>query len=274
MQEAKLILTPCQTCLRSKRNNHTDRRLISALPLPQVINDLIYVDFISMDPYNHFDYVLTIVDAFSKFVKFIPCTKNITGETTLKLIYSEWISNFDKPREILSDNDVRFSQEKGFYQSAFKALGIEVRFGIPRHPQSNGLCERINRAFIQNMRALSIDCNTMNWPKLCPFVSWLINSQVSGSTGYTTSELFLGRPSWKLDKIPDVFSNPTVDSWLSDLLEIQESANKRLQHNRAMALRRVKKKGGQEQISQKANLCWYTNQGGHKRKFPNWKAHG
>ena len=192
-----------------------------------------------MDPFNHFDYVLTIVDGLTRFVQFIPCTKNITGEGTVKLILKEWIQHFGKPREIMSDNDVRFSQEKGFYQGIFKSLGIEVFFGIPRHPQSNGLCERMNRSFLQNCRALSIDLKTMDWPSLFPLVFWIQNSQVSASTGFSASELFLGRPSWKFMKVPEPNSNPKVENWLEEQLLLQESATKRLEQIRQNSLRRA-----------------------------------
>ena len=157
------------------------------------------------------------------------------------MILKEWISHFGKPREILSDNDSRFSQEKGFYQSAFKALGIDVHFGVPRHPQSNGLCERTNRSFLQNCRALSLDCKTLDWPKLCPFVAWTMNSQLSSSTGFSPSDLFLGRPSWKFSKVPEPCSNPTVESWLEDQMILQESASKRLAHRREVSLKRNNK---------------------------------
>ena len=92
IKEAKTIVSTCEVCFRSKPNNAPDRGLISALPIPQIANDLIYIDFISMDPCNQHNYVLTIVDALTKFVKFIPCTKNISGEDTLKLILKEWNS--------------------------------------------------------------------------------------------------------------------------------------------------------------------------------------
>ena len=241
LEMSKSILGACHTCLLAKPNTQLDRGLVASLPIPQLSNDILYVDFIAMDAFNYHDYVLTIVDALTRFVMFIPCTKNISGEGTLKTILKEWISHFGKPREILSDNDVRFSQEKGFYQSAFKALGIDVHFGIPRHPQSNGLCERINRSFLQNCRAMSIDCKTMDWPKLCPFVAWTMNSQISSSTGFSPSELFLGRPSWKFTKVPEPCSNPTVESWLEDQLILQESASKRLAHLREVSLRRNNK---------------------------------
>ena len=150
----------------------------------------------------------------------------MTGEQTLKIIHKEWISHYGKPSEILSDNDVRFTSPKGFYHEAFKSLGIDVKFGIPRHPQSNGLCERTNRSFLQNIRSLSIDCNTLDWPQLGPFFAWLHNYQVSPQTGFSPSELYLGRPSWKFSTVPEPFSNPSVESWLEDQLLLQEKAQK------------------------------------------------
>jgi len=235
---AKTTFQPCATCLRAKPNTATDRGSISALSIPQVSNDVLFIDFISMDPFNNYNYILTIVDSLTRFAKFIPTTKNITGEGVLKLIQKEWISHYDKPKEIFSDNDVRFASEKGFYQEAFKAMGIQTHFSIPRHPQSNGLCERINRSFIQNVRVLSLDCKTIDWPKLTPFVSWIHNSQVSSQTGFSPSELFLGRSSPTFSTVPEVQTNPSVENWLHEQLLLQEKASKRLQHLREKSLQR------------------------------------
>ena len=116
--------------------------------------------------------------------------KKITGEVTLKIILSEWIRHFDKPTEILSDNDVFFSREKGFYQSDFKEMGVSIHFSLPRRPQSNGLCERVNGIFLQNLRAMSHECKTIDWPKLTPYVNWLMNSQISPDTGFSPPNSF------------------------------------------------------------------------------------
>ena len=97
-----------------------------------------------MDPVGHYDYVLTMVDSLTRFVKFVPCNKNITGEGTFKLILEHWIQHYDKPVTIMHDNDVRFSQSKGLWRALFRRMGVNVRFSIPRHPARNGLCERVH----------------------------------------------------------------------------------------------------------------------------------
>jgi transposase InsO family protein len=229
----------CPTCLLSKPNTAPDRGLLSALPIPQIANDILFIDFIDMPQFNHFNYILTIVDSLTRFTHFIPCTKNITGEGTLRLLLTEWIRHYDKPQEIMSDNDVRFSQEKGFYQSVFKAMGIAIHFSLPRRPQSNGLCEKINGLYLQNLRAMLRDCNSTDWPKVTPYVNWLMNSQISTRTGFSPSELFLGKPSWKFELVPEITSNPTVQSFLSDQMLMQEQAAKRLSHLRHLATQRA-----------------------------------
>ena len=100
----------CEICLKTKSNDAKDRGIVSSLPIPQLANDTLFIDFISMDPCNEYNYVLTIVDSLTKFCKFIPCSKSITGEETLKLILKEWVMHYDKPHTIMSDNDVRFAQ--------------------------------------------------------------------------------------------------------------------------------------------------------------------
>ena len=139
---------------------------------------------------------------------------------------------------IMSDNDVRLSQEQGFYQKVFRQMGIKIKFSVPRHPASNGLCERMNRAFLQNLRAMTHSMKTMDWPKLTPIVTWMMNSQISPKTGYTPAELFLGRPSWKLELPPEPNSFSNVGSFfLLDQMELQEKAMKRLQWLRQKAQR-------------------------------------
>ena len=86
-----------------------------------------------------------------------------------------------------------------------------------------------------------MDLKTMDWPKLCPMISWLLNSQVSGKTGYSPSELFLGKPSWKFSIVPEPCTNPSVQSWLEDQMMMQEEVCKRLERLRDATCKRENK---------------------------------
>ena len=258
----KGVCDACAICLLSKPNRAIDRGEISALPIPQIANDVLSIDFIQMDSHNNFDYVLTVVDALSLFVQFYPCQKSRTGEGVLKMLLERWITQYGKPSAIHSDNDVRFKQEKGFYQTVFKALDIEVHFSLPRHPASNGLCERGNRAFIQNMRALSLSLKNMNWPQMVPYCTWLMNSQISGTTGLTPHDMFLGKPAWKLEVVPEPCLNPEDHHWIMKQLLMQEKAVQRLQKLRETAMKRANKGRGSNTFAI-GDFCLV-----HKKRFP------
>ena len=120
-------------------------------------------------------------------------------------------------------------------------MGVEVNFGVPRHPQSNGLCERTNRSLIQNLRTLSLQCKTLDWIKLLPYATWIHNSQISSQTGFSPSELFLGKPTWRFFTIPEPSSNPSVQNWLEEQMLCQEKARERLEKLRTNALTRSNK---------------------------------
>ena len=68
-----------------------------------------------------------------------------------------------------------------------------------------------------------------------------MNTQVSPNTGFSASELFLGRPSWKFEVIPEVENIPTLDSCLEEQMYIQEKASKRLLELRSKAVRYANK---------------------------------
>ena len=252
-------------CAEAKPNLASDRGLVGALPIPLMVNEIIYVDFISMDEYNSFDYVLTIVDGLSRFAQFVPTKKKVDGEGVLKLLFQHWIQPFGKPKEVYSDNDIRFSSSKGWWQSVLKAIHVKVNFATPRHPESNGLCERINRSFLQNMRILMMGQKSKDWIRLVPYCTWIMNSQVHMQTGISPCELFWGRPAWIPDFVPDPEANPTVQSWINDHMEMQDKARKRLQKLREAYLHKANK--GRQDASFKVDDYVLV----HKRRFPQWK---
>ena len=191
MTHVKTLVFPCKICCEAKRNTQRDRGLVGALPIPQLINDMIYVDFVQVDEFQGFDYVLTVVDGLSRFVRFFPCKKSITGEKAFKLIFEGWIQVYGTPREIISDNDVRFTSDQGWWRTSLDAIGVKVNFTQPRHPQSNGLCERTNRKFVQTLRTMMLQQASRDWLRLIPYVTWVLNNQINPQTNYTPHELFL-----------------------------------------------------------------------------------
>jgi hypothetical protein len=68
------------------------------------------MDFIMNLPVSvhGFDAIFTVVDSFSRLVRFIPCNSNIDAVGTAKLLFEHWICRFGMPSKIISDRDIRF----------------------------------------------------------------------------------------------------------------------------------------------------------------------
>ena len=75
-----LLQETCEVCLYAKRNRPKDRGLVNCLPLPNLVNSLVYVDFIDRHKYGQFNYCLMIVDSLSSFYQVVPCRKKIGCE--------------------------------------------------------------------------------------------------------------------------------------------------------------------------------------------------
>ena len=99
-----------------------------------------------MDKYGAFDYVLTIVDSLTKFVRTIPCNTHITGRESLHLFLDRWVAPYSEPLHLHSDNDVRFTSKTGWWRNVLKGMGIKTTFGTAYRPQSNGLAEVTHRS--------------------------------------------------------------------------------------------------------------------------------
>ena len=83
----------CEACLYAKRNRPRDRGLVGCLPLPDLVNSLVYVDFINRQSCGQFDYCRMIVDSLSSFCQAVPCKKKIGGEQVLSLVQQHWSSS-------------------------------------------------------------------------------------------------------------------------------------------------------------------------------------
>ena len=258
------VLSSCRTCTEAKPNTPADRGLVGALPIPKMINEILYIDFTCVDEYAGHDYVMTVVDGLSRYAQFIPCKKKLDGEGAFQLLWQHWIQKYGKPREIHTDNDVRFSSRTGFWQTILRSLGVRLSFSQPRRPQGNGICERMNRTFKQNMRVLMAGRRDKNWLRVVPYATWIINSQVHMQTGVTPAELFLGRPAWTPDLVPDPDAQPSVKDWMESQLELRKKAQERLQEVRQRYLEKVNQRR-RPAVYQEGD--WVLV---HKRRFPQW----
>ena len=125
----------CEACLHAKTNWPKDRGLVGCLALPDLVNSLVYVDFIDRHSYGQFDYCLMNVDSLSSFCQVVPCRKKNGGEQVLSLVHQHSIKHYGAMVRLHSDGDIWFTSKTGWWRNTFKAMGVEVTFGQPYSPQ-------------------------------------------------------------------------------------------------------------------------------------------
>ena len=163
--------------LTSKSNHPGDRGLIGALPIRKIVNTLVYLDLVDPPRCKTYDSALMIVDALNLFCQVVPFQKTMDGEGVLKAILRQLIHFFQPMVKIHSDRDIRFTGEQGWYLNAFRALRVEVSFGQPYQPQSNGSCEHMNEEYQEALRILRTSIKTSNGVQLNDYAMVLINNK-------------------------------------------------------------------------------------------------
>ena len=69
------------------------------------------MDFVTNLPESSrgYDAIFSIVDRFTKYVRFIPCRSNISAVEVAQLFFENWVCRYGMPVKIISDRDVKFT---------------------------------------------------------------------------------------------------------------------------------------------------------------------
>ena len=100
---------------------------------------MVTIDFLHLEKGSSGnEYILMIVDHFTKFVQAYP-TRNKSTKTVAKHLYNDFILRFGIPTKLLSDQGGEF--ESKVIHELSELAGVDKLRTTPYHPQTNGLCE-------------------------------------------------------------------------------------------------------------------------------------
>jgi transposase InsO family protein len=128
------------------------------------------------------DFLLVVVDKFSKTVHLVACGQMVTAAEVAQLVYDNVVRLHGFPENIVSDRDSRFTSK--FWQALWKLSGTKLMMSSSYHPQTDGQTENVNRAVQDILRAYVKD-NRKDWDRHLTAVEIAINSSRHASTGYT-----------------------------------------------------------------------------------------
>ena len=177
-------------CLKQRKPQRSKKvaplqRITTNAPL-----EMITIDFLHLEKGSGgYEYILVIVDHFTKFVQAYP-TRNKFTKTVAKHLYDDFILRFGIPTKILSDQGGEF--ESKVIHELCALSGVTKLRTTPYHPQTNGLCERMNRTLLHMLRTLPETMKTQ-WPSMVNKMTHAYNCTKHSSTGFSPCRLMFGR---------------------------------------------------------------------------------
>ena len=183
-------VSSCRLCMETN-TGHLPNIPLNPLDIPDGPFHTIHVDLLKFHtPSKGFNYILVIIDSFSKFV-ITKAIRNKTAKNVIKAICEEFILKFGicKHLSIMSDNGNEFIS--GWSKTLYKLLGVKSIGTSVYKPSSNGLVERMNRTIVGILRGFVKDYPN-GWSQDLACVTYVINTSVSESAGYTPFNLIFG----------------------------------------------------------------------------------
>lgn len=152
--------------------------------------ELLSIDLIGPLPRSRggVQYILTVVDHFSKFTK-LYSLQRATTQAIIYKIRKDFIAQYGTPKKVISDNGPQFTSKQ--WTNTLTQQGIQVGYTKPYHPQANPV-ERINREVIRILRTFCHQRHT-KWANWLAFTEKSINQTHSEVTQYTPYEILTGR---------------------------------------------------------------------------------
>jgi hypothetical protein len=187
--EVRDYVANCIRCQSVKSSQQLKAGLLVPLPIPSKPWDTISVDFVGPLPKSGkqgYDFILTVVDKFSKRGVFIPCHQSIDAPQTARKLLDHVIKDWGVPSRLISDRDVRWTGQ--VWGQLFAALGTKLKMSTSYHPQSDGQTERLNRTMEAGLRAY-VNRHGTDWSRYLSVVEMAYNSSIHDATGHTPFEL-------------------------------------------------------------------------------------
>lgn len=134
----------CLVCQHAKYLSLTRGGLLQSLPIPEMIWDVISMDFIDGLPKSKgYNSILMVVDRLPKYAHFIPLKHPYTAAMVAALLLKEIVPLHGVPKNLVSDRDKVFTSM--FWEELFRLMGTQLKRSTTYHPQTNGQTEVVKR---------------------------------------------------------------------------------------------------------------------------------
>uniref|UniRef100_A0A671TP74 Gypsy retrotransposon integrase-like protein 1 n=1 Tax=Sparus aurata TaxID=8175 RepID=A0A671TP74_SPAAU len=188
--EVREYVEACSVCARNKTTSRARMGLLQPLPIPSRPWSDISIDFVTGLPVSQGNTtVLTVVDRFSKMVRFIAMPKLPSAKETAEVMMTNIFRVHGFPRDIVSDRGPQFVSR--FWREFCRLIGAQVSLTSGYHPEANGQTERLNQQLETGLRCVTSQ-NPSTWSKHLVWVEYAHNSLPTSATGFSPFNCALG----------------------------------------------------------------------------------
>ena len=179
--------TTCWKCQTSKTETQKPQGLLHSVPIPDRLWQSIGMDFMGPLPwsYDH-DYLLVVINCLTSQVHLMPTMTWVTARGVAWLFLKEIMQLHGVPKSIVSDHDTKFTSI--FWCKLHQLMGTKLLTSTAFHPQTDGTTEQANCSISQILRTVIQD-NQKDWAIKCTMVKFVLNSNVSMTTGFAPFKL-------------------------------------------------------------------------------------
>jgi len=216
-------VSTCDLCLQTKPWRHSPVGELQPLSIPDARWDTLSVDFVVelLESSEH-DAVMTVVDAVSKRVHFIPMHTTVTAEGAARLFLHYVWKLHDLPKRVVSDCRPQFVAL--FTKELYRLLGIRIFSSTAWYPQTDGQMERVNQELDQFL-CLFVNERQDDWYDLLPIMEFQHNNHVHSTTQQPLFLLNMGRiPRMGFELRQDPSSLETVNKFTKRMESATEEA--------------------------------------------------
>jgi Integrase zinc binding domain/Integrase core domain len=146
------VVAKCEQCLQERLALRSPHGNLTLFPAQEPLG-YIAIDILGPlnKPKNGNQYLLVIVNRFSKLIRTVPLTR-ITASVVAWAFMEQWVYIYGPPLHLLSDKGRQFTSD--VFKNCCKAMGLQHTFTSAYHPQANGQVKRLNRTILARLRAL------------------------------------------------------------------------------------------------------------------------
>ena len=187
--DVKNYVNSCSACAQRKKSSHQNRqdlKITASKPLEKIMLDIAGPLTSSK---NGYQYVLGIVDVYSRFLMLIPI-RSISSRSILNIIQTRWIPMFGVPELFITDGARNLNSK--LVEDLSLEYGMQKLTCSPYHSNSNGIIERSFQT-VKDMIYATVSSHGGDWVDTLPIIEIGLRSAIHSTIRVSPYEVIFGR---------------------------------------------------------------------------------